>query len=153
MIVGYTVYWPDGREERSLGEIPAPSVETLRFPSKTRAVAIRMIKAVDAIVVPILKKELIAAEYIAEKMGVAARWSVNAERVRVIRSAAEPYRNGDEYLDMFVDEDSHGRERPRNEAATTIYRANALRQFPGTDPESLPWIAGPAVLFDRRVWF
>jgi hypothetical protein len=54
---------------------------------------------------------------------------------------------------MFVDEDGHGRERPRNEAATTIYRANWLRQHPGVDPETLPWIAGPAVLFDRRVWF
>lgn len=39
---------------------------------------------------------------------------------------------------------------PRNERATAIYRTN---WHPGTDPELLPWIAGPAVLFFRRVWF
>lgn len=42
---------------------------------------------------------------------------------------------------------------PRNEAATPIYRNNWLRQHPKDEPESLPAIYGPAVLFNRRVWF
>jgi hypothetical protein len=57
--------------------------------------------------------------------------------------------------DMFVDEMGHVREggpKSRNDAATVLYRANWLRQNPGTDPESLPWIAGAAVLFDRIIW-
>ena len=56
--------------------------------------------------------------------------------------------------DMFVDEMGHMRIHPgeRNEDATTIYRANWLRQHPGTDPESLPWIVGTAVVFDRIIW-
>ncbi len=59
--------------------------------------------------------------------------------------------------DMFVSE--YGRLQmpgrgplPRNERATAIYRTLALVQAPATDPERLPWIAGPAVLFERRVW-
>lgn len=59
--------------------------------------------------------------------------------------------------DMFVvDEMGHvraGGPLPRNEAATLIYRRASLLQRPGTDPESLPHIVGPAVLFSRRVWF
>jgi hypothetical protein len=54
--------------------------------------------------------------------------------------------------DMFVDEDGHAKALPRNDAATAIYRANALAQDAGLDPETLPWIAGPAVLFSRIVW-
>lgn len=58
--------------------------------------------------------------------------------------------------DMFVDEIGHVRADgplPRNESATAIYRTNALLREPGRNPESMPWIAGPAILFDRRVWF
>lgn len=56
--------------------------------------------------------------------------------------------------DMFVDEMGHCKTPPlpRNEAATAIYRAATLRRAPKTDPESLPWIAGTAILFDRVVW-
>ena len=54
--------------------------------------------------------------------------------------------------DMFVHEDGHGAGLPRNEAATTIYRASWLERHPSTDPESLPWIAGDAVVFGRLVW-
>ncbi|MDH2313074.1 hypothetical protein [Methylobacterium brachiatum] len=54
--------------------------------------------------------------------------------------------------DMFVHEDGHGAGLPRNEAATAIYRAAWLREHPGHDPETLPCIAGPAVIFDRIVW-
>lgn len=58
--------------------------------------------------------------------------------------------------DMFVDELGHVRAsgpKPRNEAATAIYRANWMRAHPGQDPETLPFIAGTAVLFDRIIWF
>lgn len=68
------------------------------------------------------------------------------ERVNVFWSGA--------YTDMFVDETSALKGPPRNEAATAIYRNNWLtHQEPGADPESLPAIYGPAVLFNRRVWF
>lgn len=55
--------------------------------------------------------------------------------------------------DMFVDEDGQSKGLQRNDAATVIYRRNALLQKPKLNPESLPDIVGPAVLFDRRVWF
>lgn len=58
--------------------------------------------------------------------------------------------------DMFVDELGHVRDDgplPVNGAATAIYRRAALRHSPGTDPDTLPTIVGPAVLFDRIVWF
>ena len=51
--------------------------------------------------------------------------------------------------DMFVKADYH---QPRNESATTVYRQNYIVHNPGTNPESLPFIAGPAVLFYRKVW-
>lgn len=56
--------------------------------------------------------------------------------------------------DMFVGGTSaiNGRH-IRNVRATEIYRANALSQNPRLDPESLPAISGPAVLFpDRIIW-
>ncbi|MBS7703263.1 hypothetical protein [Chelatococcus asaccharovorans] len=57
------------------------------------------------------------------------------------------------HCDMFVDEIGLLKDLPRNEAATEVYRANALAWNPEVDPEALPYIAGPAVLFHRRVWF
>jgi hypothetical protein len=54
--------------------------------------------------------------------------------------------------DMFVDEHGHAKGLPRNEAATIIYRRNALLHQSVLDAETLDWIAGPAVLFERRVW-
>jgi hypothetical protein len=58
----------------------------------------------------------------------------------------------DEYRDMFVNENGHlVARRPRNEAATAIYRHNWL-QHRGGDPESLMWIVGNAIVFDRIVW-
>lgn len=56
--------------------------------------------------------------------------------------------------DMFVGETSsiNGRH-IRNVRATEIYRNNTMTHHPGTDPESLPAISGPAVLFpDFIVW-
>lgn len=58
-----------------------------------------------------------------------------------------------ERTDMFVDENGLLKGMPRNERATAIYRNNWLTQHPGTEPETLPWIVGPALLFSRRVWF
>lgn len=55
--------------------------------------------------------------------------------------------------DMFVDEMGAVTGLPRNEAATAIYRNNWLTQQPKTDPESLPAIYGPAILFSKQVWF
>jgi len=67
------------------------------------------------------------------------------ERVNVLHAG--------HYTDMFVDEDGIMKKLPVNEAATAIYRANWLHQHPKTDPSTLPAIYGPAVLFQRRVWF
>lgn len=60
--------------------------------------------------------------------------------------------HGSRRSDMFVHEDGHGEGLPRNDAATAIYRAAWLRDHPADDPETLPWIAGPAVVFGRTVW-
>ena len=54
--------------------------------------------------------------------------------------------------DMFVDEMGHPKNLPRNGNATAIYRRNALLHQGVKDPETLDWIAGPAVLFERIVW-
>jgi len=54
--------------------------------------------------------------------------------------------------DMFVDESGHLAGLPRNEAATALYRANWMTRHPDADPESIPWIAGVAVLFERIIW-
>lgn len=55
--------------------------------------------------------------------------------------------------DMFVEECSAVSGQPRNEAATAIYRTAWLSTHPKDDPEGLPAIHGPAVLFTKRVWF
>ncbi len=55
--------------------------------------------------------------------------------------------------DMFVDEEGRLKGMKRNERATAIYRTAWLSRNPGADAEQLPHIAGPAVLFTRRVWF
>jgi hypothetical protein len=54
--------------------------------------------------------------------------------------------------DMFVDKTGRLKRLRRNEAATAIYRAGVVaRQKPPPPVESLPWIAGDAVLLSRRV--
>jgi hypothetical protein len=58
----------------------------------------------------------------------------------------------DRRSDMFVDETGHLKSLPRNESATALYRGATLRAQPKIRPESLPYIAGPAVLFDDVVW-
>lgn len=58
--------------------------------------------------------------------------------------------------DMFVSEYGHVRlttrpPLPINDVATKIYRNNWMTRFPETDPETLPDIAGTAVLFTNRI--
>ena len=60
---------------------------------------------------------------------------------------------GSRYTDMFVDEDGLTKRLPRNEKATAIYRNNWLTKYPNTDPETLAFIVGPAVVFSDRVWY
>jgi hypothetical protein len=59
--------------------------------------------------------------------------------------------------DMFVDDRGLLKNLPRNEAATLIYRrANQMGRSsapPLADPEQLSFICGPAILFNRIVWF
>jgi hypothetical protein len=59
-----------------------------------------------------------------------------------------------ERRDMFVGETSNINERHiRNVRATEIYRNNMMTQRPAMDPEELPPICGPAVLFpDEIIW-
>lgn len=59
--------------------------------------------------------------------------------------------------DMFVSEYAHmvlatRAPLPRNDRATDIYRTNWMSQHPDQDPETLPTIAGTAILFHRIVW-
>jgi len=56
---------------------------------------------------------------------------------------------------MFVDESALIRAQvpPRNEKATRIYRAAAMKKRPGIYTESLPPIFGDVILFDRVVWY
>lgn len=76
------------------------------------------------------------------------------ERVAVWDNFGEGKMRG---LDMFVDENGHLKRLPRNEKATRIYRAanqhGVTGQPPARDAETIPFIVGPAVLFNRRVWF
>lgn len=77
------------------------------------------------------------------------KWVVNMEHVNVLF--------GEMICDMFIDEDAHQHNLPRNEKATEIYRnATMLGRTPvpvPADPEELPFIVGTAVLFVERVWF
>lgn len=61
------------------------------------------------------------------------------------------------HLDMFVDETGLIKGLPRNDKATIIYRRANLcgmsAVLPVSNPELLNVIVGPAVLFNRRVWF
>jgi hypothetical protein len=66
------------------------------------------------------------------------------ERVLVLHKGKE--------VDMFVVESCLLKELPRSERATAIYRHYLLKNNPEMSPESLPFIAGPAVLFDEIVW-
>jgi hypothetical protein len=53
--------------------------------------------------------------------------------------------------DMFVDEDGHAKGLPVNLDATAIYQSFARSKGRPIDDAAV--IVGPAVLFDRPVWF
>jgi hypothetical protein len=55
------------------------------------------------------------------------------------------------WTDMFIDDMGALKRLPRNDAATKIYRNGFLSKRPDDDPEKLPYIAGPAVVFLRPV--
>jgi hypothetical protein len=57
-----------------------------------------------------------------------------------------------DWADMFIDDMGALKRLPRNDAATMIYRNGHLSKNPNDDPEKLPYIAGPAVVFLRPVW-
>lgn len=57
----------------------------------------------------------------------------------------------DELGALSVDKPTPRGPLPRNEVATTIYRAASLMRY-GGDPEDLPYIHGTAILFERIVW-
>lgn len=82
----------------------------------------------------------------------------------LIRKLVEPLLNGahlehvtvmhdGKRRDMFVDDEGLLKRLPRNDRATAIYRSNWISRHPGVDPETLNWIAGPAILFERIIWF
>jgi hypothetical protein len=54
-------------------------------------------------------------------------------------------------VDLFCGETAVLRRLPVNGEATRLYRAAHLLLHPDDDPDGLPHIAGPAVLFLRRV--
>ncbi len=84
----------------------------------------------------------------------------NPEHIPVVTD----YNFGNQYqnLDLFVDADRDHKKLAYNEAATKHYRCESIEAAKAEsarthtknvlDPESLPWIAGPAVLFNRKVW-
>jgi hypothetical protein len=60
----------------------------------------------------------------------------------------------DEYRDMFVDDTGVLKGLPINARATAIYWNNTRIHMPDDyDPETMAMIHGPAVLFDKKVWF
>lgn len=80
-----------------------------------------------------------------------------------LRALAGPHIDGDwehvtvlyqgKRADMFVDGESVRKGLPPNAKATEVYRAAWMAQHPGANPEELPAIYGPAVVFDRQVWW
>jgi hypothetical protein len=58
----------------------------------------------------------------------------------------------DVWTDMFVDDMGALKRLLRNDAATEIYRNSFMSKRPDDDPEKLPYIAGPAVVFLRPIW-
>jgi hypothetical protein len=77
------------------------------------------------------------------------RQGAEMEHVSVLKPGSEKH---PQRADMFVDELGQLLDLPHNSLASAIYRAAHLLQHPEDDPEALPDIRGPAVLFDRVVW-
>jgi hypothetical protein len=58
--------------------------------------------------------------------------------------------------DLFVDDLALIKRLPRNDRATAIFYQRYLSEHTKADPERLMrdrYLAGPAVLFEERVWF
>lgn len=55
-------------------------------------------------------------------------------------------------FDLFVDDFAMIECSVRNERATTLYRHYELSLYPRSDPEGMPCICGPAILFSDPVW-
>lgn len=51
---------------------------------------------------------------------------------------------------MVVDDLALVKDLPRNERATAIFRSQYVELNPESNPERLPYIAGPAVIFDQK---
>jgi hypothetical protein len=56
------------------------------------------------------------------------------------------------WTDMFIDDMGALKRLPRNEAATKIFRNGFAPKHLNDNPEKLPYIAGPAVVFLRPLW-
>lgn len=67
------------------------------------------------------------------------------ERVAVLRNGGP--------ANMFVNGNGIMKRLDHNGTATALYRAAWLRRYPDTNPDTLSSIYGPAVVFDRPVWF
>ncbi|WP_434712975.1 hypothetical protein NMA58_08290 [Rhizobium sp. YTUHZ045] len=103
-------------------------------------------------------------ELVGERIEMPVTFPGKTPNLDGLRKAIEPHLDGQKLehvavlwhgrrCSMFVGETSTIDGRIRNVEATAIYRNNWLSQHPETDPEELPPICGPAVLFDRNVWF
>jgi hypothetical protein len=66
------------------------------------------------------------------------------ERVAVIAN--------DERVDMYVCELGAIKRMQCNDVATKLFRDTVLMGTPSKEPEMLPHIAGPVVVFDRVIW-
>jgi hypothetical protein len=100
--------------------------------------------------------------------GVVADHAILMERKPLydeLRSLIEPHLDGaaamhvrvlcphlNAWTDMFIDAVGAIKGLPRNDAATKIFRYASLSKHPDDDPEKLPYIAGPAVVFLRSIW-
>lgn len=111
----------------------------------------------------ILAKMTLLPEMIGERREITVEMSARP-KLQELKDVVLPHLDGQDMehvavlhdrkrCSMFVGETSVLDGRIRNVRATEIYRNNWLTQHPGTDPENLPCICGPAVLFDRNVWF
>ncbi|CCF19137.1 protein of unknown function [Pseudorhizobium banfieldiae] len=112
-------------------------------PPQTRMLIIPVLGATEERLVTIAGK---SSNYEALKRAMAGVFDEPFEHVAVLFEGNR--------RDMFVGETSsiNGRH-IRNIRGTAIYRNNALTREPGLDPESIPAISGPVVLFpDRIVW-
>lgn len=106
---------------------------------------------------------IVLPELVGERLEMPVSFPGKVPNLDSLRKVIEPHLDGQKLehvavlwngkrCSMFVGDHS-AFDRIRNVEATAIYRNNWLTQHPGTDPEDLPAVSGPAVLFDRNVWF